>query len=201
MLFYGFGKTGVLFQVSHIKKFALYPFLCKDSSNAPRNRQSLIHSSYNDCSIKNNKKQEKRVSKIFLLLLLLTYNDYNGIINYREILLMVFCLINLRTSEVIKELDMNALEEMNLDEMDVSQLQMALVNAMDENKKLRKIVANYESDDYIEDDEALVNRIVEERLAEEDRINDERAADDPDFAWELRQIRYMESRYDDDYGW
>ena len=96
---------------------------------------------------------------------------------------------------------MNALEEMNLDEMDVSQLQMALVNAMDENKKLRKIVANYESDDYIEDDEALVNRIVEERLAEEDRINDERAADDPDFAWELRQIRYMESRYDDDYGW
>lgn len=92
-------------------------------------------------------------------------------------------------------------EEMNLEKMDASQLRMALIDMNDENKKLRKIVAEYESDDYVEDDEALVNRIVAEKLAEEDRINDERAADDPDFAWELRQIRYMESRYDDDYGY
>ena len=70
-----------------------------------------------------------------------------------------------------------------------------------ENKTLRKMVAEYEADDcYEDDDEAKINRIVAEKLAEEDRLNDERAANDPDFAYELRCIRYLESRYDDDYG-
>ena len=41
---------------------------------------------------------------------------------------------------------------------------------------------------------------VAERLAEEDRRNDERAAEDELYAAELRQIRYLESRYDDYYG-
>lgn len=50
-----------------------------------------------------------------------------------------------------------------------------------------------EDEDFYDDDDAIVNRMVAERMAEEDRINDERAAEDPDFAWELRQIRYMES--------
>lgn len=75
---------------------------------------------------------------------------------------------------------------------------------MAENKKLHKIIANREIDEDFDDEyeqEALVNRIVSERLAEEDRINDERAENDPDYAWELRQIRYMESRYDDYYGY
>ena len=71
-----------------------------------------------------------------------------------------------------------------------------------ENKKLRKCVAEYESEEYFDadaEDEARINRIVAEKLAEEDRKNDERAENDPDFAYELRQIRYLESRYDDDY--
>lgn len=68
-----------------------------------------------------------------------------------------------------------------------------------ENARLRKIVAEYEDCYYDEEyeQECAVNRIVAERFAEEDRKNDERAAEDPDYAWELRQIRYMESSDDD----
>ena len=86
-------------------------------------------------------------------------------------------------------------------EADESQLRQMLITANAENKKLRKVVADYEceNEEYDEEErtEALVNRIVEERLAEEDRRNDERAKDDPDYAYELRCIRYLESRYDD----
>ena len=87
--------------------------------------------------------------------------------------------------------------------MTKAELEYELETLKEENQKLRNIVAEYMADetgDYY-DDEAKVNRWVAERLAEEDRRNDERAENDPDFAWELRQIRYMESRYDDEYGW
>ena len=72
---------------------------------------------------------------------------------------------------------------------------------LEENKKLRAIVASYEADeDYDYDrDEEKVNRWVSERLAREDEANDRRAAEDPDYALELRQIRYLESRYDYEY--
>ena len=84
------------------------------------------------------------------------------------------------------------------------ELEYELETLKAENKKLRKIVAEYESDEYYDEEyeqECLVNRIVAEKLAEEDRKNDERAEHDELFAYELRQIRYLESRYDDEYGY
>lgn len=70
-----------------------------------------------------------------------------------------------------------------------------------ENKRLKDEMGY---DDYVDYDDYMdrkVNMMVAERLAEEDRRNDERAAEDELYAMELRQIRYLESRYDDDYGW
>ena len=64
-----------------------------------------------------------------------------------------------------------------------------------ENKRLRDELG-YDELDYDDYMDHQINIMVSERLAEEDRKNDERAAEDPDFAWELRQIRYLESRYD-----
>lgn len=87
--------------------------------------------------------------------------------------------------------------------MTKAELEYELEEVKDENRRLKQLVASYESEDWIDqeaEDEARVNRIVAERIAEEDRKNDERAAEDSDYAWELRQIRYMESRYDDMYG-
>ena len=85
-----------------------------------------------------------------------------------------------------------------------AELEYELETLKAENKKLRKIVAEYEGDDEVYDEEfeqeCLVNRIVAEKLAEEDRKNDERAEHDELFAYELQQIRYLESRYDDEYG-
>lgn len=69
-----------------------------------------------------------------------------------------------------------------------------------ENKRLRDEMGY---DDYVDYDDYMerkINMQVAECLAEEDRRNDERAAEDELFAAELRQIRYLESRYDD-YGW
>ena len=86
--------------------------------------------------------------------------------------------------------------------MTKAELEYELETLKAENEKLRNIISEYVADetgDY-DDDEARVNRWVAEKLAEEDRKNDERAEHDPDFAWELRQIRYLESQYDDDYG-
>ena len=89
--------------------------------------------------------------------------------------------------------------------MTKDELEQELEAVKAENGKLRKIIAEYETDDEYYDEEyeqeALVNRIVAEKLAEEDRKNDERAQEDELFAMELGQIRYLESRYDDDYGW
>ena len=88
--------------------------------------------------------------------------------------------------------------------MTKAELEQELEAVKAENEKLRKIVAEYETDEYYDEEyeqEALVNRIVAEKLAEEDRRNDERAKDDELFAYELQCIRYLESRYDDDYGW
>lgn len=68
-----------------------------------------------------------------------------------------------------------------------------------ENKRLRDEVGY---DDYVDYDDYMdreVNRMVAERLAEEDRRNDERAAEDELYAYELQQIRWLESRYDYDY--
>ena len=48
-----------------------------------------------------------------------------------------------------------------------------------------------------DEDEMLVNRIAAEKLAEEDRKVEERAKNDPDYEWEMRQIRYMEQSDDD----
>lgn len=83
-------------------------------------------------------------------------------------------------------------------------LEQELETVKAENEQLRKIVAEcYEPDEVFDDEyeqECLVNRIVAERLAEEDRRNDECAKDDELFAYELQCIRYLESRYDDDYG-
>lgn len=70
-----------------------------------------------------------------------------------------------------------------------------------ENKRLKDEMGY---DDYVDYDDYMdrkVNMMVAERLAEEDRRNDERAAKDELYAMELRQIRYLESRYDDDYCW
>ena len=71
-----------------------------------------------------------------------------------------------------------------------------------ENKRLRDEMGydEYTDMNYEEYMDRKVNMMVAERLAEEDRRNNERAAEDPDFAYELRQIRYLESRYDDEYG-
>lgn len=71
-----------------------------------------------------------------------------------------------------------------------------------ENKRLRDEMGydEYTDMDYDEYMDRKVNMMVAERLAEEDRRNDERAAEDELYAMELRQIRYLESRYDDDYG-
>ena len=69
-----------------------------------------------------------------------------------------------------------------------------------ENKRLRDEMGYDEYVDYDDYMERKINMQVAERLAEEDRRNDERAAEDELFAAELRQIRYLESRYDD-YGW
>lgn len=72
-----------------------------------------------------------------------------------------------------------------------------------ENKRLRDEMG-YNEQEYVDYDDYMdrkINMMVAERLAEEDRKNDERAAEDPDFAYELRQIRYLESRYDDYYGY
>ena len=88
--------------------------------------------------------------------------------------------------------------------MTKAELEQELEAVKAENEKLRRIVAEYETDEHYDDEyeqECLVNRIVAEKLAEEDRKNDERAQEDELFAMELRQIRYLESRYDDDYGW
>lgn len=68
-------------------------------------------------------------------------------------------------------------------------------------EQLKRISEHDEYHDPEYDDECRVNAMVAERLAEEDRRNDERAAEDELYAAELRQIRYLESRYDDDYGW
>lgn len=71
-----------------------------------------------------------------------------------------------------------------------------------ENKRLRDAVG-YDDDEYVDYDDYIdrkVNMMVAERLAEEDRRNDKRAAKDELYAMELRQIRYLESRYDDEYG-
>ena len=70
-----------------------------------------------------------------------------------------------------------------------------------ENKRLRDVVGY--DDEYVDYDDYIdrkVNMMVAERLAEEDRRNDKRAAKDELYAMELRQIRYLESRYDDEYG-
>lgn len=69
-----------------------------------------------------------------------------------------------------------------------------------ENKRLRNELGYEDYVDYDDYMERQVNMRVAERLAEEDRRNDERAAEDELYAMELRQIRYLESRYDDDYG-
>ena len=69
-----------------------------------------------------------------------------------------------------------------------------------ENRRLRDEMGYDEYVDYDDYMERKINMQVAERLAEEDRRNDERAAEDELFAAELRQIRYLESRYDD-YGW
>jgi len=76
---------------------------------------------------------------------------------------------------------------------------------LEENKKLKeenRILREYVAEDYFDpevEDEARINEIVAKRHAEEDRKNDERAEEDELFAMELRQIRYLESRYDDEY--
>ena len=69
-----------------------------------------------------------------------------------------------------------------------------------ENKRLRDEIGYEDYVDYDDYMERKINVQVAERLAEEDRRNDRRAAEDELFAAELRQIRYLESRYDD-YGW
>lgn len=69
-----------------------------------------------------------------------------------------------------------------------------------ENKRLRDELGYDEYVDYDDYMERKINMQVAERLAEEDRCNDERAAEDELYAAELRQIRYLESRYDDYYG-
>lgn len=69
-----------------------------------------------------------------------------------------------------------------------------------ENKRLRDEMGYDEYVDYDDYMERKINMEVAERLAEEDRRNDERAAEDELYAAELRQIRYLESRYDDYYG-
>ena len=69
-----------------------------------------------------------------------------------------------------------------------------------ENKRLRDEIGYDEYVDYDDYMERKINMEVAERLAEEDRRNDERAAEDELYAAELRQIRYLESRYDDYYG-
>lgn len=69
-----------------------------------------------------------------------------------------------------------------------------------ENKRLKDELGYEDYVDYDDYMERKVNMMVAERLAEEDRRNDERAAEDELYAMELRQIRYLESRYDDDYG-
>lgn len=70
-----------------------------------------------------------------------------------------------------------------------------------ENKRLRDEMGYDEYVDYDDYMERKINMMVAERLAEEDRRNDERAAEDELYAEELRQIRYLESRYDDYYGY
>lgn len=70
-----------------------------------------------------------------------------------------------------------------------------------ENKRLKDEMGY--DDEYVDYDDYMdrkVNMMVAERLAEEDRRNDKRAAEDELYAMELRQIRYLESRYDDEYG-
>ena len=69
-----------------------------------------------------------------------------------------------------------------------------------ENKRLRDEMGYDEYVDYDDYMERKINMEVAERLAEEDRRNDARAAEDELYAAELRQIRYLESRYDDYYG-
>lgn len=69
-----------------------------------------------------------------------------------------------------------------------------------ENKRLRDEMGYDEYVDYDDYMERKINMMVAERLAEEDRRNDERAAEDELYAEELRQVRYLESRYDDYYG-
>lgn len=69
-----------------------------------------------------------------------------------------------------------------------------------ENKRLRDEIGYDEYVDYDDYMERKINMMVAERLAEEDRRNDERAAEDELYAEELRQVRYLESRYDDYYG-
>lgn len=66
-----------------------------------------------------------------------------------------------------------------------------------ENKRLRDEMGYDGYVDYDDYMERKINMQVAERLAEEDRRNDERAAKDELYAMELRQIRYLESRYDD----
>lgn len=69
-----------------------------------------------------------------------------------------------------------------------------------ENRRLRDEMGYDEYVDYDDYMERKINMMVAERLAEEDRRNDERAAEDELYAEELRQVRYLESRYDDYYG-
>lgn len=72
-----------------------------------------------------------------------------------------------------------------------------------ENKRLRDEIG-YDDLEYVDYDDYIdrkINMQVAERLAEEDRRNDKRAAKDELYAAELRQIRYLESRYDDYYGY
>ena len=72
----------------------------------------------------------------------------------------------------------------------------------EENKKLKSIIyaqeCDYDYEDTFFQDEALVNRMAAEKLAEEDAKVEERCRNDPDYEWEQRQIRYMETG-DDDY--
>lgn len=49
----------------------------------------------------------------------------------------------------------------------------------------------------MEEEEMLINRIAAQKLAKEDKKVEERAREDSDYAWEQRQIRYMEQSDDD----
>lgn len=102
-----------------------------------------------------------------------------------------------------EEKEAQELEAQELEGMTADELKQELLKERAKTQELQKIVESY-TDEYMteeERDEARINRIVAERHAEEDRKNDERAENDELFAYELRCIRYLESRYDDYYGY